>query len=49
MDISRQVEYHALGFDVETFALELTYKDINLFQGLSPSLGLIIDRPVCRN
>lgn len=44
MDISRQVEYHADRVGVERFALELTHKKINLFQGLSPSLGLIDDR-----
>ena len=49
MDISRQVEYHARGVGVEKFALELTYKETNLFQGLSPSLGLINDRFFWRN
>jgi len=42
MDIWRQVEYHARVVGVEGFGLELTYKKINLFQGLSPSLGLSI-------
>jgi len=44
MDIRRQVEYHARVVGVKIFGLELTYKKINLFQGLSPSLGLINDR-----
>lgn len=49
MDIWRQVEYHARMVGVKRFALELAYKNINLFQGLSPSLGLINDRSVWQN
>jgi hypothetical protein len=48
MDIWRQVEYHARVVGVKKFGLELTYKKINLFRGLSPSLGLINDRSLRR-
>ena len=46
MDIGRQVEHHARVVGVKNFGLELTYKKINLFQGLSPSSGLINNRSV---